>query len=427
MALAWIRRPAEPAKPAKDERIPDPVVAEPIREPPRAWALFVGENEDELERAARCFLAGLPGTLPVISPPVTPRLPRAVHELPPPDLNGERALLVPRLDRAFPEPVENAATFAAFSPLYLIPKLTQIASEGEPLYVVATAIESELATRGNDVLRQRGLASRFRIVRVSGEPMRRADAPDEVPAPGSALAHLFRASSLLARKEQGEAAEALRQAIALAPDLAAAHYELGKILIRTEDMEGALASFRRVVELLPEFASAWGNLGAALGEIQKLDEASEALHRAVELDPSSHALHSNLGVAERDLGRLEEAEASFRRALGLEPGFVFGHYNLGHVLFLQGRYALAIEAFEKAQALDLSRSPRQALLLALTRLASGDLDGARRDYQSVFSRLEGPMKKDLRTVAEWDLKQLAQRCGVTDALKEAAGLLRALG
>ena len=58
---------------------------------------------------------------------------------------------------------------------------------------------------------------------------------------------------------------------------------------------------------------------------------------------------------------------------------------------------------------------------------SGDLAGARRDYESVFEHLEGPMKKDMRTVAEWDLKQLAQRSGVTDALKDAAGFLRALG
>jgi tetratricopeptide (TPR) repeat protein len=147
----------------------------------------------------------------------------------------------------------------------------------------------------------------------------------------------------------------------------------------------------------------------------------------VELDPLSHALHSNLGVTERDLGRLDEAEASLRRALALEPGFVFGHYNLGHVLFLQARYGTAIEAFEKAQALDPKHSPRQALLLAATRLASGDLEGARRDYDSVFSRLEGPMRRDMRTVAEWDLKQLAERCGVTEELKEAARLLRALG
>jgi tetratricopeptide (TPR) repeat protein len=424
VASEWVRRPKESAKGARPA---DEVLAEPLRIPPRPWVLFVGENEDELERSAARYLAELPGTLPVLSPPDSPRLPIAVHELPPPGLRGERALYVPRLDRAFREPIENAATFAAFSPLYLIPKLTAIASEGEPLHFVGTAIESALAARGSDVLRQRGLASRFRIIRVHGEPVRREDAPDEAPAPESPLALLFLASSLLRQKKTGEAAGVLRKALALAPDLAAAHYELGKILIRTDDMEGALASFRRTAELLPEFASAWGNLGAALGEIQKLDEASEALRRAVELDPLSYALHSNLGVTERDLGRLEEAEASFRRALALEPAFVFGHYNLGHVLFLQARYELAIAAFEKAQTLDASRSPRQALLLALTRLASGDLEGARRDYQSVFSRLEGPMKKDMRTVAEWDLKQLAQRSGVTDGLKAAAGLLRTLG
>jgi tetratricopeptide (TPR) repeat protein len=180
------------------------------------------------------------------------------------------------------------------------------------------------------------------------------------------------------------------------------------------------------VELLPEYSSAWGNLGAALGEIQELDRSLEALDHAVFLDPLSHAMHSNRGVCLRDLGRLEEAEECFRNALALEPGFVFGHYNLGHTLYLQGRFDEAIASFESGRALDPSRSPRQSLLLAVTRLAGGDRDGAAREYRDVFTRLDVPMKADMRTVAEWDLKQLSKRSGVSAALKEAATLLRTL-
>jgi Flp pilus assembly protein TadD len=215
--------------------------------------------------------------------------------------------------------------------------------------------------------------------------------------------------------------------VELDPDLPSARYELGKALIRTDDIQGAVAQFRKTVELLPEYASAWGNLGAALGELEDFAGASSALTRAAELDPENAALHSNLGVAHRDRGRLSEAETCFRRALELDPDFVFGHYNLAQTMFLAGRYGEAIAAFEKAQSMDRTRSTRQALLLACARLASGDMVGAHREYREVFGRLAESSRKDHRAAAEWDLKQLAQRTGVTPELKETASLLRALG
>jgi tetratricopeptide (TPR) repeat protein len=406
MPASWLR----PSFP----RAQDP--SEPSGE---RWVLFVGENEEALERAAEGWIARH-SELPVVSPPSSPPLPVAVHVLPPPGLVGERLLYVPRLDRAF----VGGTAFSPTSSLYLLPALSQLASEGQNLVFVATAIESELA---RDVLDKRGLASRFRVEHVPGEASTTAAPPEELSfEEESGVSLLFHAGALLAKGKAGEAAEMLQRALAIAPSLAAAHYEVAKIQLRTDDLEGAIASLRRTVELVPEFASAWGNLGAALGELQDLDASIEALRRAVELDPMSHALHSNLGVALRDQGRLDEAEACLSRSLALEPEFVYGHYNLGHVLYLKGDFARAIAAFEKARSLDSSRSPRQALLLAITRLASGDEAGAHRDYREVFGRVEAPQKADLRAVAEWDLKQLSQRTGVTPALREAASLLRSL-
>jgi tetratricopeptide (TPR) repeat protein len=164
-----------------------------------------------------------------------------------------------------------------------------------------------------------------------------------------------------------------------------------------------------------------------LGELKDFEGASSALQRAVELDPENAALHSNLGVAYRDQGRLLQAEELFRLAVALDPDFVFGHYNLAHTLYLAERYREAIETFEKAQSMDRTRSSRQALLLACARLASGDMPGAHRDYREVFKRLSESSRKDHRAAAEWDLKQLALKTGVTPELKETAGLVRTLG
>jgi tetratricopeptide (TPR) repeat protein len=387
----------------------------------RHWVLFVGEDEAALEIAAKSFIDW---RLPVISPPMSPPLPLAVEELPTPSIEGERVLYAPRIERGFFE-----GTLSATSPLYLLPRLSRLASEGAPLAFVATAIQSELMKRSPSVLSQRGLASRFEIRRVPGEMSgdEVSSSPPELESAHGALAQVFLASSLLERKSTTEAVFALRRAVELDPELPCARYELGKVLIQKDDIEGAVAQFRKTVELLPEYASAWGNLGASLGELKDFEGASSALHRAVELDPENAALHSNLGVAYRDQGRLRQAEELFRRAVALDPDFVFAHYNLAHTLYLAERYREAIETFEKAQSMDRTRSSRQALLLACARLASGDMPGAHRDYREVFKRLSESSRKDHRAAAEWHLKQLALKTGVTPELKETAGLVRTLG
>jgi Flp pilus assembly protein TadD len=484
MDLAWKRLDAEPSAIELDDATPvaESVAAPPLSETPRPWTLWLGVNETGdgdgdavalADRAARRFLRAQVRArgLAVLSPPAEVPLPIAVHRLPRPGVRGERILFLPRLHEAFFDIA--AGSFCAASPLYLLPELSRIASEAEPLTVVATAAAHELEARGRDVLAQRGLASRFEIRRVSSGsrdvgsspplPPRPTPCPhpfDNVPgwpghlarglasrdpeirrahfedalrdAPENALCFLFLASSLIERKMFPEALATLRHAVELDPTLSAAHYEMGKALARTDDLDGAVASFRRTVELLPDYASAWGNLGAALGEKQDLEGAAEALCRAIALDPGSHALHSNLGVTYRDRGQLDEAERAFEKSLAIEPGFVFGHYNLAHTLYLGGRYPESIAAFERAQSLDPSRSPRQALLLAITRLASGDREGALREYRSVFERLTGSMKTDLRLVAEWDLEQLSHRHGTTmtvanvENVERIAELLRSL-
>jgi tetratricopeptide (TPR) repeat protein len=405
------------SRPTPDLFPPSIAAAELVRPPAstseRPWILLVGEDPMTLAGAAGRLIDW---NLPVIGPPPDPPLPLAVEELPSPSIACARVLYAPSIERGFFETRLSAA-----SALYLLPRLVQVASEGSPLEFVATAIESDLRERGSSVLAQRGLASRFEIRRVPGVNGAKPASPPswddlEQVSTDHPIACLLRAKTV------GE----LKEVVASAPGLPCAWYELGKALIQTDDVEGAIAAFRRATELVPEYASAWGNLGAALGEVKDFEGASAALLRAVALDPQSAALHSNLGVAYRDQSRLAEAEGALRTALALDPKFVFGHYNLAHTLYLAGRYAEAIAVFERAQSMDPSRTPRQAFLLACARLAAGDLEGAHREYREAFARLPEASRRDHRSVAEWDLKELARRMGVTPELKQTAGLLRSL-
>ncbi len=76
--------------------------------------------------------------------------------------------------------------------------------------------------------------------------------------------------------------------------------------------------------------------------------------------------------------------------------------------------------------MDPSGSDRQRLLLAAARLAAGDVDGALRDYGAVFDSLEGQMRLDMRTVAQWDLRRLAERTGVSPGIRRAAEFVRSV-
>jgi tetratricopeptide (TPR) repeat protein len=397
---------------------PSPIGASELVRPPaspseRPWILLVGEDPMALAGAAGSYIDW---SLSVIAPPTDPPLPLAVEELPPPSVAGARVLYAPSIERGFFETRLSAA-----SALYLLPRLVQIASEGSPLALVATAIESELQERASSVLAQRGLASRFEIRRVPGET-----GAEHAPLPS--WEDLERASREhpVACLLRAKTVDDLKELVASAPGLPCAWYELGKALIQTDDVEGAIAAFRKTTELLPGYASAWGNLGAALGEVKDFEGASAALLRAVALDPRNAPLHSNLGVAYRDQGRFSEAEEASRKAVALDSGFVFGHYNLAHTFYLSGRYTEAIAVFERAQSMDPSRTPRQAFLLACARLAAGDVQGAHREYREAFARLPEASRRDHRSVAEWDLKELARRMGVTPELKQTAGLLRSL-
>src|SRR4029079_19527305 len=88
---------------------------------------------------------------------------------------------------------------------------------------------------------------------------------------------------------------------------------------------------------------------------------------------------NNIGVVNRELGRLDDAIAAFQKVIELAPDFVFGYYNLGRTLFLAGRFADALEAYEEGQQRDREKNRREGCRLALVRFANGDAARAERD------------------------------------------------
>ena len=212
---------------------------------------------------------------------------------------------------------------------------------------------------------------------------------------GSALAWLALASAARESNDMSSARAALDRAAALAPEWAAVHYEDGKFWLGYDDMARARDSFRRAADLMPSFAAAFSNLGATLGELEEPEAALVAFAQALKHDPHGFQIVNNIGVTTRELGRLEESEAAFRRVIELAPTFVFGYYNLGHTLFLAGKYADALAAYEKGQRRDPDENVRQGCRLAMMRLAVGDVAGAERDLWLFANRAPAAEREDL--------------------------------
>jgi|GEM_PF-1750306 len=465
----WIRNPdLGPGDPAVAASLTGGWPAHRVPGGGKDWRLFLHRDGDDGPRAAA--LSAVKETSagdPFVTPPQMTALPLLLHQAEP--LPGDAATVVlPGLDRAFPcrAPIvgrrirrEVPPPPAIATPAYVLARLCHLGADRS--HLVAWAREDELVLRASDLLAGRGAACQFAVTRAAAPPaapaavsgpdagdlrvaasgeallvialhapeaaVRREAAERATTAdPDSALGHLLHGVALSEAREHPGARDAFCRAIERDASLAAAHFELGKTMIVLDDLEAALESFRRTTETLPEFAPGWANAGAALGELERPEEALGKLERAADLDPLSHSLASNLGVTLRDLGRLEEAERAFRWALELAPDFVFGHYNLANAVYLQGRHREAVGLFEKAEAMDPSGSDRQRLLLAAARLAAGDVEDALRDYRAVFASLEGQMRLDMRTVAQWDLRRLAERTGIGPGLKQAAELVRSV-
>jgi len=203
--------------------------------------------------------------------------------------------------------------------------------------------------------------------------------------PTLAPAQLGLGNALALMGRNAEALERYEQVIALRPGLAEAEFAAGFVLARMGNPKQAEIRYRRALVRRPDFAAAWMNLGSLLREQGREVFAEAALQRAVELRPDLIAGWINLAILERERRRPVEEEAHLRKALALNPEQVetlvawcqfraaerdmagaweWLHWALarepdhaeavnmhGILLHDEGRFAEAIEVFERAEAL----------------------------------------------------------------------------
>ena len=390
--------------------------------------LILGGSPDERRRLAETRVPDMhtaivldSGTLPFV---------RAGDIVLPP---SPRVLLVDDMERAFPNAQAGGVRLVLTQSTYLVQTWIDRLAPGDR--IVATADRDVLERDAPEALQARGPWRAFEILAIDTiattedtgdtEEGSRQDLTSVSPVSSvvnllarayalgdaaervrlcreaatldreSAAAHIALASACRETQDASAAREALDRAAALAPDWEAVHYESAKLWLALDDMPRARDGFERAAALMPSFSAAFSNLGATLGELGETGLALDAFEQAQTHDPDSYTVLNNIGVVSRELGRLDRSESALRRVVELAPGFVFGHYNLGHTLFLAGRYADALRAYEQGQRLDPEKNRRQGCRLAMMRLANGDIAGAERDLQHISEAAQAGERDDL--------------------------------
>ena len=173
------------------------------------------------------------------------------------------------------------------------------------------------------------------------------------------------------------AINAFRRAIGLSPQSAyatdAAHY-MASAYLQMDNVSGALKAYQDAIRLNPYSDQTLLKMGHLYFAEERYTEAIAAYEKATRLNPSALNRYA-LGQGYLQAGRLQEAEAQFREVKRLEPREVNGDFGLGLVLSQEGRYAAAIEQFEKT--LELKRDFYDAYAeMGYAYADMGDIDAA---------------------------------------------------
>lgn len=147
----------------------------------------------------------------------------------------------------------------------------------------------------------------------------------------------------------GQAAEAYRQALKLRPRFAAAHLGLARTLESQEDFDAALEQIAEARGDRPAYAEASAVEGRILRSLADHEAALASYRRAIRegrgMQPEAYA---GMGIVHEDKGRYEEAVESFRKAIAqLSDTEPILYELLARNLEKLERWKEAVAAYEK--------------------------------------------------------------------------------
>ena len=171
--------------------------------------------------------------------------------------------------------------------------------------------------------------------------------------------------------------EALRRALAVAPNLAQAHAGLGFNRYWYDfDWPGAERELRRALALNPNVTMAHFALAMMLLTQDRPDEGFVHMRQARELDPMSPLINTIEAGYLLSAGRRNEACTRLARAFDIAPNFWIAHMTQGLLHLAEQQTEAGISALRKAVAL-ADGSTQASSLLAVHLAHQGQADEAR--------------------------------------------------
>jgi len=148
--------------------------------------------------------------------------------------------------------------------------------------------------------------------------------------------------------DNASAIKVLKQALAqgrVSPEI---HFALGLSYFNMGNFSQAVASFQRSVKLQPNFYRAHFDLGRALARLSRFDEAMKAYKQTLAVTPDFYSAHYEIALLLSGQQQMVAAVRHLQETVRIQPGHSDAHYQLGKIYLQQNQRGEAAAEFEKA-------------------------------------------------------------------------------
>jgi tetratricopeptide (TPR) repeat protein len=150
-------------------------------------------------------------------------------------------------------------------------------------------------------------------------------------SPAEFIAELERAEVELRSGNLKQAEKLCRRLVDADDSQPHAHYVMGLALYRLHRIEESADALRKAVALAPDEARYCMDLGTCCQQLQLQDEAVRYLEKAASLNPDDTESLMRLATAHSDPGRFDKAQEAYERAIERDPAAGGAHYGLAMI------------------------------------------------------------------------------------------------
>ncbi len=190
------------------------------------------------------------------------------------------------------------------------------------------------------------------------------------------------------QNQKSQAAQYLKQAIAVEPGQPAHYNNLGVVLNSMDRHAEAESYLLKALEISPQYHDARCNLGLALYHQKQLNQAADCFKQILSAIPNHDAALANLGMTRLAQQRYADAADAYEKAVSLSPDQAQWHGNLGAAYIRMGQYEKAAECYRSASAIDAA-TLEYGISRGIALRAAGNLSESIRLLEGVLGKDPG--------------------------------------